>query len=224
MNQLDSKDKLDEFEWNIQFVVQLQLCNAYFCKIKNLSIVCGDEINAWCEDIRGFNITTMNAVHGRLSTKYGWVLHNTDIPNNLIKPNMMQDLKSSLGFLIQRFGVVMVDMFTNESSGISELSDIISDFLAFVECRPSIDVIYERLCTILCMSPHPTTTLCSLTFSFMENPVICSDGYAYDRKSIVNWLSQCNVSPMSNREFENRTIIVSAPHNYLIQALIANES
>lgn len=47
---------------------------------------------------------------------------------------------------------------------------------------------------------------CPISLEIMTDPVLCSDGFYYDRECIVNWLSQHHRSPMTNLELHNPSI------------------
>jgi len=41
----------------------------------------------------------------------------------------------------------------------------------------------------------------------MKDPVFCQDGYSYERKAIVQWLSRTNKSPITNAHLSNTALI-----------------
>ena len=47
-------------------------------------------------------------------------------------------------------------------------------------------------------SNTPNEFMCPITHEIMTNPVICTDGYTYDRISIETWFQSSNKSPMTN--------------------------
>ena len=50
----------------------------------------------------------------------------------------------------------------------------------------------------------------------MEDPVICSDGFSYDRPNIEMWLAQSNKSPKTNLDLANNHLV---PNHNLRQAI-----
>lgn len=53
----------------------------------------------------------------------------------------------------------------------------------------------------------PMQFTCSISCEIMDDPVICADGFTYDRCSIEPWLTNHNTSPMTNIELPNKTLI-----------------
>ena len=49
--------------------------------------------------------------------------------------------------------------------------------------------------------------LCSISQEIMQDPVIASDGYTYDRKSIEEWLRNNEKSPMTLLKLESKNLI-----------------
>ena len=45
----------------------------------------------------------------------------------------------------------------------------------------------------------PDYLTCPLTLALLVDPVICSDGYTYERKSIEEWLEKKPVSPITDK-------------------------
>jgi hypothetical protein len=43
--------------------------------------------------------------------------------------------------------------------------------------------------------------ICPITQDVMKDPVICSDGYTYERAAISQWMSTKNTSPLTNQPF-----------------------
>lgn len=44
---------------------------------------------------------------------------------------------------------------------------------------------------------------CPITREFPKDPVVCSDGYTYERKQIQQWFETHNTSPMTRTEMDN---------------------
>ena len=49
--------------------------------------------------------------------------------------------------------------------------------------------------------------LCPITLTIMEDPVICSDGFSYERNAIEAWLKSNCRSPKTNQILSNKTLI-----------------
>ncbi|XP_052804914.1 WD repeat, SAM and U-box domain-containing protein 1-like [Mya arenaria] len=64
----------------------------------------------------------------------------------------------------------------------------------------------------------PDEYLCPITREIMKDPVICSDGYSYERTAITNWLKRDNDrSPMTNSVLVNKELIPNRSLRTLIQ-------
>ena len=48
---------------------------------------------------------------------------------------------------------------------------------------------------------------CSITMEILTDPVICSDGFTYERTAIEIWLRSNNSSPMTGLVLENKNLI-----------------
>ena len=44
---------------------------------------------------------------------------------------------------------------------------------------------------------------CPITMDIMEDPVIASDGFSYERSAIKDWLAQSDRSPVTNKKLEH---------------------
>lgn len=53
----------------------------------------------------------------------------------------------------------------------------------------------------------PDCFICPIGFRVMNDPVICSDGFSYDRVNITDWLGRSSISPLTNLPLENRNLI-----------------
>ena len=62
----------------------------------------------------------------------------------------------------------------------------------------------------------PNCFKCPITREIMENPVVASDGFTYERLSIEKWLSKKKISPVTGEEIKNDKLI----ENKLIRGLI----
>jgi hypothetical protein len=49
--------------------------------------------------------------------------------------------------------------------------------------------------------------ICPITKDIMIDPVVASDGHAYDKKAIIEWLKVNNTSPVTRQVLENDTLI-----------------
>lgn len=63
----------------------------------------------------------------------------------------------------------------------------------------------------------PEHFVCPISLEIMEDPVIASDGYTYERKSIEDWFSNNSTSPKTNLEVEDKKLITN--HNLRSQIL-----
>jgi len=63
----------------------------------------------------------------------------------------------------------------------------------------------ERLTRLLRESVH-TEFICPITMMLMVDPVICSDGFSYERAAMEHWLSTKNSSPMTNLPLANKVL------------------
>ena len=48
--------------------------------------------------------------------------------------------------------------------------------------------------------------ICPITQDIMKDPVICSDGYTYERAAISQWMSTKNTSPLTNQPFQHNNL------------------
>jgi hypothetical protein len=51
-----------------------------------------------------------------------------------------------------------------------------------------------------------STLYCPMTRRIMRDPVICADGYTYERRTIEGWLNNFEVSPMTGEFLINKTL------------------
>jgi len=52
----------------------------------------------------------------------------------------------------------------------------------------------------------PDEFKCPISLEIMKEPVLCSDGFYYERECIIDWLHHHNRSPMTNLNINNPTI------------------
>ncbi|CAG9320651.1 unnamed protein product [Blepharisma stoltei] len=53
----------------------------------------------------------------------------------------------------------------------------------------------------------PEDFLCPITLAIMEDPVVASDGFTYERIAILLWFERSNTSPMTREDFKNKEVI-----------------
>ena len=68
----------------------------------------------------------------------------------------------------------------------------------------------------------PSQFECSISCDIMNDPVICADGFTYDRQSIELWLSTHDTSPMSNAVLSSKTLLPNMLLKELIDEYKAN--
>ena len=54
------------------------------------------------------------------------------------------------------------------------------------------------------VSPNFSDLICPISQELMTDPVVCSDGFSYDRRAIVAWFSRSNISPITREPFSNK--------------------
>ena len=62
----------------------------------------------------------------------------------------------------------------------------------------------------------PRGFMCPVTLGMMKDPVLASDGHSYERSAIIEWLSKCNRSPVTNLELASNQIVP----NFALRAAI----
>lgn len=68
----------------------------------------------------------------------------------------------------------------------------------------------------------PTEFLCPITQSIMTDPVMCSDGYTYERVAIMQWLSNHNTSPITRTVINPNAIVTNRNLRDSITNYLAN--
>jgi hypothetical protein len=66
------------------------------------------------------------------------------------------------------------------------------------------------------------TFTCPISGQIFNDPVICADGYYYERKCIEQWLESNNTSPMTNQQLEHKNVSKSFEFNKRLQEFIKN--
>jgi serine/threonine-protein kinase CTR1 len=61
--------------------------------------------------------------------------------------------------------------------------------------------------------------ICPISYDIMSDPVICSDGFSYERSSIEVWLQESSVSPMTGARLANNALIPNHSLKSLITSL-----
>lgn len=70
----------------------------------------------------------------------------------------------------------------------------------------------------------PSEFLCPITQSIMTDPVMCGDGYTYERSAITQWLQSHSTSPMTRLLIDRNTIVTNRALKELITNYLANGS
>ena len=63
----------------------------------------------------------------------------------------------------------------------------------------------------------PAEYLCPIVMDVMTDPVICADGFTYERSAIDEWLRSHNTSPKTNEQLETRNLIPNRNLKILIE-------
>ena len=98
------------------------------------------------------------------------------------------------------------------SDGLQRLQPVVSRLILDclsddVATRPNFTAIHGSLCDILLAyreraadpsARMPPSFFCPISMEVMADPVICADGYSYERANIENWLRRSNRSPQTN--------------------------
>ena len=63
----------------------------------------------------------------------------------------------------------------------------------------------------------PEEYICPILFEIMRDPVICADGFSYERVAIERWLQSHNTSPKTNGQLESRILIPNRNLKILIE-------
>lgn len=56
------------------------------------------------------------------------------------------------------------------------------------------------------MEEAPEYLCCPITLELMNDPVICTDGYSYERKTIMQYLEKNSISPMTKQPIDKKNI------------------
>ena len=70
----------------------------------------------------------------------------------------------------------------------------------------------------------PNEFLCPITLEIMTDPVICEDGYSYEKKSIYDWLERSVSSPMTREPISKDRIQPNESLKKAIDSWLENRS
>jgi serine/threonine protein kinase len=84
--------------------------------------------------------------------------------------------------------------------------DIIENCLGPVSIRKTFDDVYRDLEAVPSTERYMNSFICPITLLPMEDPVVTSDGYTYERKGIERWLTDSGKSPYTNELLPNKTL------------------
>lgn len=59
--------------------------------------------------------------------------------------------------------------------------------------------------------------VCPITQEVMTAPVVCADGFSYEREAIMAWLRTKNTSPMTNAQLPHKQLTP----NHVLRSAIA---
>ena len=46
----------------------------------------------------------------------------------------------------------------------------------------------------------PNEFLCPITYELYDEPVVCADGFSYEKRAIVRWLAKHSTSPLVSKK------------------------
>ena len=87
------------------------------------------------------------------------------------------------------------------------------------EDRPEVQEIFDVLQTAVLQAKVqegsidercPRSFICPLSIAVMKHPVICADGYSYERSAILSYMRRCRNSPVTGQELANHTLTNNA--------------
>lgn len=70
--------------------------------------------------------------------------------------------------------------------------------------------------------PVPHVYLCPITCEIMGDPVVCADGFSYDRVAIQRWLTTSSMSPMTGLKLSNNSVTPNMALKDVIAAWVAS--
>lgn len=66
----------------------------------------------------------------------------------------------------------------------------------------------------------PTEFVCPISLQVMKDPVIAEDGYTYERKFLMEWLSKSSVSPMTREHMNPKHVL---PNTEIFRRILRSE-
>ena len=73
-------------------------------------------------------------------------------------------------------------------------------------------------------STVPTELLCPIGLELMSDPVLCSDGFSYERYNIEQWFKVSDVSPMTSLHLPTKDLLSDVELKRIIEDAIAMKS
>jgi U-box domain len=128
--------------------------------------------------------------------------------------------KAALMAALRKSERTVLDLSGHVSPGSSEEEMIALEMrLRESLARLRLAMLRERWTRLLRESVH-TEFICPITMMLMIDPVICSDGFSYERAAIEHWLSTKNSSPMTNLPLANKVLIPNRAMKSAIDKLL----
>lgn len=62
--------------------------------------------------------------------------------------------------------------------------------------------------------------MCPITNGAMQDPVVCADGYTYERSAISTWLEKSRMSPVTGQQLKNTALFPNQSVRLLLQLMI----
>lgn len=72
-----------------------------------------------------------------------------------------------------------------------------------------------------CTERLPRSIFCPIAHVPMQDPVIASDGFSYERKALARWLQEHDTSPITNRRMPN-TVLPNHSLRHTIAELVGS--
>ena len=97
--------------------------------------------------------------------------------------------------------------------------------------RPSFDSLHTDLHGLLLLMLRASSAatdmlararecmICPISYDILTDPVICSDGFSFQRGDIERWLRESRVSPMTGAALANTTLISNHSLKSIIESL-----
>jgi len=141
-----------------------------------------------------------------------WELLTSEIPWSGLIPSEIIECVGISGQRLEIPTAFRTPTGVNKSEPLpDEIKDLIGACFKGPMERPSFDQIHEILhpCLVTRSRVDPTlppSFICPISWEKMRDPVICADGYSYERRAIEKWLAQSNRSPMTGLELTHRNL------------------